>query len=848
MGGKERLATRQRREVYYGLRQGTLSRRQPTQQELDSFFRAVDFKDLNAFGVRSLAELDLDVLCDLPPVHTSLRSHNAGFERSLTLIAYTAWRRRFHMLKQLLVAGASATVSDRAPEGALAAAEEVELDAMLSRRHGNGVDSRTAAHIVESIVRMRTRAARDVALGAILPPCGACQHEGLTVCFDPCGCVVCERCVWRAVLQPPRGRVRGEVCCPKCAETVPSRGHGSEDAPADDADDDNADNTAPVPKARADVVSAAQTKSPAHEATASAIAAAERPILFGDWHCECCLYTNFAARPACRNCNGTRPPAERPPPPSLAPPGATVKPPRSGDLDGGPAHEAADETVTESASSEGGVVLVEMLVVRRRAIGKQLIFLIGNDPVIAASTETSALPPPWRAAAPTQLQLVLDRAFVGRGEEAEMALHFAIPGERVRVEGTVHTVLDDNDSTQWEVRATSANLLRPRIRLVPTAPPALPSTSKENARPPKPKYRSLPPRAAAIAMLKGLPNEIRMDKAVDAASGGDVVRLDALRTLNFDLSSVLDSYGQTALILAATHGHTDAVRLLLSSKADPHVAAHGGVTAASAAAANGHGEVLAALAGAGADLGAQGSEGLAPIEYTMRRAHSAKLLPGVPLAPSATGAQLVRLIPTDAAHPGAGSCYIDNGVPEAALVALEALYARLPIHPRGRCSQGMSDRAYFCDAEGWASALLSNACAAGAASATAAGEVSTREAALPCAGEAVAHMRFLIYAEAGGGLPPHTDLSRTRRDGVTSRCTFLLYLTDCAAGGHTVLLDKLPNEEHTKRGQSEAPPSVLAAVTPKRGRLLLFPHLCPHRADEVVAEGLPKILLRGEIV
>jgi len=146
------------------------------------------------------------------------------------------------------------------------------------------------------------------------------------------------------------------------------------------------------------------------------------------------------------------------------------------------------------------------------------------------------------------------------------------------------------------------------------------------------------------------------------------------------------------------------------------------------------------------------------------------------------------------------------------------------------------------------SALLGAACAAGARSAIAAGEASDVAAALPCAGEAVAQMRFLIYAEAGGGLPPHTDLSRTRRDGVTSKCTFLLYLTDCAAGGHTVLLDKLPNEERTKRGQIEAPPSVLAAVAPRRGRLLLFPHAAPHRADAVVAEGLPKILLRGEIV
>ena len=98
-------------------------------------------------------------------------------------------------------------------------------------------------------------------------------------------------------------------------------------------------------------------------------------------------------------------------------------------------------------------------------------------------------------------------------------------------------------------------------------------------------------------------------------------------------------------------------------------------------------------------------------------------------------------------------------------------------------------------------------------------------------------MRFLCYAEAGGGLAPHTDLSRTRPcDGQISRCTFLLYLSDCASGGRTVLLEQLLGGE------------VLAEVAPTRGRLLLFPHLCPHRADEVVAEGLPKLVLRGEMV
>ena len=56
-------------------------------------------------------------------------------------------------------------------------------------------------------------------------------------------------------------------------------------------------------------------------------------------------------------------------------------------------------------------------------------------------------------------------------------------------------------------------------------------------------------------------------------------------------------------------------------------------------------------------------------------------------------------------------------------------------------------------------------------------------------------------------------------------------------GGETVLLQRI-----------KRPSGVLASVTPRRGRLLVFPHACPHLAREVVAQGLPKLLLRGEML
>merc|ERR1712151_850019 len=86
-------------------------------------------------------------------------------------------------------------------------------------------------------------------------------------------------------------------------------------------------------------------------------------------------------------------------------------------------------------------------------------------------------------------------------------------------------------------------------------------------------------------------------------------------------------------------------------------------------------------------------------------------------------------------------------------------------------------------------------------------------------------MRFLHYAEVGGGLPPHLDLARTDGQGRRSTHTFILYLADCVAGGETVLLGR----------HEDSPESVLAEVTPRRGRLLLFPHQCPHLARPVVA-------------
>mmetsp|Transcript_663 Transcript_663/g.1184 ORF Transcript_663/g.1184 Transcript_663/m.1184 type:complete len:682 (+) Transcript_663:44-2089(+) len=339
------------------------------------------------------------------------------------------------------------------------------------------------------------------------------------------------------------------------------------------------------------------------------------------------------------------------------------------------------------------------------------------------------------------------------------------------------------------------------------------------------KFRALDPEAAAAYWLGDSRSE-RTHELLKAGGAGEVRRLAALVEAGVDLDAE-NEYGQTVLFLAACHGHEAAVRLLLAAGANAEHRAHGGSTAAVAAAAVGHEHVLRALRDASADMNCAGSEGLTATQYIERP----------PTAGSVTGvlssdAQVRALISTDCDHPGAGSCYLDGVCEERFLCQLDELFRCLPIAEKTKeCS---NDRSYFCDAEGWLRRGLEQALARGRA--------------LPGDGSvpvdsAMAHMRFLQYTLVGGGLPPHVDLARTDSSGQRSTHTFILYLTDCDSGGETVLLERIP--EQGEVGAPASTEAVLASVTPRRGRLLVFPHMCPHLARPVVE--VPKVLLRGEM-
>merc|ERR1712176_592960 len=94
------------------------------------------------------------------------------------------------------------------------------------------------------------------------------------------------------------------------------------------------------------------------------------------------------------------------------------------------------------------------------------------------------------------------------------------------------------------------------------------------------------------------------------------------------------------------------------------------------------------------------------------------------------------------------------------------------------------------------------------------------------------HMRFLKYSSSGIVLPPHIDLCRVNpfcrpsdkhNPNHRSTHTFILYLSDCQQGGETSLLNEV-----TADGSAVS----IAKVSPRKGRLLIFPHLTPHEGSE----------------
>ena len=358
--------------------------------------------------------------------------------------------------------------------------------------------------------------------------------------------------------------------------------------------------------------------------------------------------------------------------------------------------------------------------------------------------------------------------------------------------------------------------------------------------------------SASAASFLGATQEKRTAELLAAAVAGNVRRLKALVDAGVNLGAV-NEYGQSALFLSAQHGHPEAVQYLASVGSDVDLAAGGGARPATVAAALQRLDVLSSLRTAGADLSLTGAHGLSPMDYAAFCKHSdvvAELatssVSGTPfcredtaLGPARNGAPphhalrlppylaslnkppkptVTTLVDASIAHPGAGSYMVDGALSEALLCKLETLWSSLPVacKKEARGSDKIIRRSYFCDSEGW---LTSSLCAALAGT--------------PC-WHVHSCIRFLHYFEPGGLLAPHLDLSKTDSAGRRSTHTLLIYLATCASGGETVLMESL-----------EPGSRALATVKPQRGRIFVFPHECPHRAEKVVE--VPKLVVRGEV-
>lgn len=92
----------------------------------------------------------------------------------------------------------------------------------------------------------------------------------------------------------------------------------------------------------------------------------------------------------------------------------------------------------------------------------------------------------------------------------------------------------------------------------------------------------------------------------DAAIGGDSRTIERLLTEGVEING-RDRFGQTALMLAATHGRDDVVRILLQSGAEKDITAKFGLSALMLAAINRHTGIAERLVDAGANTRLSGS-------------------------------------------------------------------------------------------------------------------------------------------------------------------------------------------------------------------------------------------------
>lgn len=398
----------------------------------------------------------------------------------------------------------------------------------------------------------------------------------------------------------------------------------------------------------------------------------------------------------------------------------------------------------------------------------------------------------------------------------------------------------------------------------------------------------------------GATQQQRSEELFKACATCHLRRIAALIEAGVSLECV-DEYGMTALLLAAWLGHGEVVRLLLRAGACYDAADPLGYTALDLATLLRHDTVVELLQRACVDKeGLGNADCSAPSEgqqvsvtvYSpssdssstvhssfphedkgMLRLFSHEMCFDSDSTPphSATIYALIPPLLSAKTHPSCAQFWHQSGVKGAELGAycldgflspgflelLLGIFHQLPVAPseKPKCAS----RSYFCDMAGRVTVVLESVLALlqhmyAPTSTLSAAQVVT----------VFPQMRFLHYSEDGSALAPHVDLPRPdiRSGAAASRGsaqtviakkdrlkisthTLIVYLTDCKKSGDTVLLQSLPCCGSSSVQQSPTTVAV-ARVGPRRGRILLFPHNCPHEGSAVFATD-PKILLRGEV-
>ena len=322
---------------------------------------------------------------------------------------------------------------------------------------------------------------------------------------------------------------------------------------------------------------------------------------------------------------------------------------------------------------------------------------------------------------------------------------------------------------------------------------------------------------AAVTPSLGSSQDVRRDKFFAYVERNSIRYVRGCLWAGVDVNWT-NEYGQTAIYIAAWRGNVDMVELLLQFGADPYVISNGGSSVFSVCVANHHEDVCRLLNGMAHGDASSKMSNHASLACHLLSSNGEHILPDL---------ELTTLIDTQIDHPGAGSYMVDNTLSADIVEQFMHLWRSLPPErPKPKKKDALcSIRSYYCDAEGYVCNLLQS--------------IIEKSGVSP-PGQSVTvypHMRFLDYCREGTALAPHVDLCRV--DPISSKRSthsFLLYLTDCCEGGETCLLGDVNGDGRTQ---------VLARVLPRRGRLLLFPHSCPHEGIEVV--DVPKILLRGEV-